>query len=45
MAELVGLKLMTHHAVIETVSEIRVGNEIFRCRDGGSNSAFFVCRD
>jgi hypothetical protein len=45
MAELVGLKLMTHHAVIETVSAIRVGNEIFRCRDGGSNSAFFVCRD
>jgi hypothetical protein len=45
VVELVGLKLMTHHPVIEPVSEIRVGNGIFRCRDGGSNSAFFVCRD
>jgi hypothetical protein len=36
----VGLKLVTHHPVIEPVSEIRVRNGIFRCRDGGSNPPF-----
>src|SRR6202011_4767262 len=40
-----GHKLATHHPVIEPVSEIRVRNGIFRCRDGGSKSAFFSCRD
>jgi hypothetical protein len=45
VVEVVGLKLVTHHPVIEPVSEIRVGNGIFRCRDGGSRSVFFVCRD
>src|SRR5258706_4987436 len=40
MVEVVGHKLKTHHPVIEPVSDIRVGNGIFRCRDGGSRSAF-----
>src|SRR6266851_6613827 len=40
-----GPKLATHHPVIEPVSELRVGNGIFRCRDGGSRSAFLSCRD
>src|ERR1700694_6152549 len=43
--KIVGDKLATHHPVIEPVSEIRVRNGIFRCRDGGSKSAFFSCRD
>jgi hypothetical protein len=33
------------NTVIEPVSDIRVGNGIFRCRDGGSRSAFLSCRD
>ena len=45
MVEVVGHKLKTHHPVIEPVSDIRVGNGIFRCRDGGSRSAFLSCRD
>ena len=45
VVETVGLKLVTHHPVIEPVSEIRVRNGIFRCRDGGSRSAFLSCRD
>ena len=45
MVEAVGHKLATHHPVIEPVSEIRVRNGIFRCRDGGSGSAFLSCRD
>jgi hypothetical protein len=40
MVEVVGHKLKTHHPVIEPVSDIRVGNGIFRCRDGGSRSSF-----
>src|SRR5258705_12993088 len=40
VVEVVGLKLVTHHPVIEPVSEIRVRNGIFRCRDGGSNPPF-----
>jgi hypothetical protein len=40
MVEVVGHKLKTHHPVIEPVSDTRVGNGIFRCRDGGSRSAF-----
>ena len=45
MVEVVGHKLKTHHPVIEPVSDIRVGNGIFRCRDEGSRSAFSSCRD
>src|SRR5258705_10047282 len=45
MVEVVGHKLKTHHPVIEPVSDIRVGNGIFQCRDGGSRSAFLSCRD
>jgi hypothetical protein len=45
VVEVVGHKLKTHHPVIEPVSDIRVGNGIFRCRDGGSKSAFLSCRD
>jgi hypothetical protein len=45
VVEVVGLELVTHHPVIEPVSEIGVGNGIFRGRDGGWKSAFFVCRD
>jgi hypothetical protein len=45
VVEVVGHKLKTHHPVIEPVSDIRVGNGIFRCRDGGSRSAFLSCRD
>jgi hypothetical protein len=45
MVEVVGHKLKTHYPVIEPVSDIRVGNGIFRCRDGGSRSAFLSCRD
>src|SRR6266403_3008830 len=44
MVEVVGHKLKTHHPVIEPVSDIRVGNGIFRCRDGGSRSAFRLTR-
>src|SRR5260221_14596399 len=43
--EVVGHKLETHHPVIEPLSDIRVGNGIIRCRDGGSRSAFLSCRD
>src|SRR6266403_2367135 len=45
VVEVVGHKLETHHPVIEPVSDIRVGNGISRCRDGGSRSAFLSCRD
>src|ERR1700682_6420984 len=45
MVEVVGHKLKTHPPVIEPVSDIRVGNGIFRCRDEGSRSAFLSCRD
>jgi hypothetical protein len=40
MVEAVGHKLATHHPVIEPVSEIRVRNGIFRCRDRRSNPPF-----
>src|SRR5258708_33731057 len=45
MVEVVGHKLKTHHPVIEPVSDIRVGNGIFPCRDGAPRSAFLSCRD
>src|SRR4029077_14925496 len=35
-----GLKLVTHHPVIEPVSEIRVRNGIFRCRERKPNPPF-----
>ena len=38
--EVVGLKLGTHHPVIEPVSATRVRNGIFRCRDGGPYPPF-----
>ena len=40
MVEVVGHKLKTHHPVIEPVSDIRVGNGIFRCGDGGPDPPF-----
>src|SRR5258708_19272793 len=40
MVEVVGHKLKTQQPVMEPVSDIRGGNGIFRCRDGGSRSAF-----
>ncbi len=40
MVEALGHKLATHHPVIEPVSEIRVRNGIFRCRDKRSNPPF-----
>jgi hypothetical protein len=40
MVEALGHKLATHHPVIEPVSEIRVRNGIFRCRDRRSNPPF-----
>jgi hypothetical protein len=40
VVEALGHKLATHHPVIEPVSEIRVRNGIFGCRDRGSNPPF-----
>src|SRR5258706_11932605 len=40
MVEALGHKLATHHPVIEPVSENRVRNGIFRCRDRRSNPPF-----
>jgi hypothetical protein len=40
MVETLGLKLGTHHPVIEPVSKVRVRNGIFRCRDRRSNPPF-----
>src|ERR1700737_3962790 len=40
MVEVVGHKLKTHHPVIEPVSDIRVGNGIFRSETEGPNPHF-----
>src|SRR5216683_1675180 len=40
MVEALGHKLVTHHPVIEPVSDIRVGNGNLRCRDGHAKAGF-----
>jgi len=40
MVEALGHKLATHHPVVEPVSEVRVRNGIFRCKDRRSNPPF-----
>ena len=42
VVEALGYKLATHHPVIEPVSEIRVRNGIFRCRDRKSTPPRFL---
>jgi hypothetical protein len=39
MVEIVGLKLATHHPVIEPVSATRAGNGNLRCRHGCAKAA------
>jgi hypothetical protein len=45
MVETKGTELPTPHPVIELVSDNRVRNGIFRCRDGGAKTAFSSCGD
>jgi hypothetical protein len=45
MVETEGTELPTPHPVIESVSDNRVRNGIFRCRDGGAKAAFSSCGD
>ena len=45
MVETEGTELPTPHPVIEPVSDNRVRNGIFRCRDGGAKTAFSSCGD
>jgi len=40
MVELEGTELTTPHPVVEPLSDLRVRNGIFRCRDGRAKTEF-----